>query len=572
MRTATSLVRSLTLLAVTCSLAFGAAAQSGGAGSPALQRANALMAQGQYASAAGAFREILDGDGANAAAWFGLGYCRHAQGEMEGALEAHAKAAGTPAYAATASYNAACACARLGRVDEAFGWLARARAAGFVNWAIVATDTDLDALRGDDRLQACLPPPADSAQPFAEDVRIVHDLYGEAAGDQYGWVARALGDCDGDGVGDFACTAPFHGGGAGAVYVHSGKSGAVLARVVGKAGDKLGWCVAGAGDLDGDGKADFVAGAPGPATAPGTVRAFSGADGRLLHAWLGEAAGDSFGKDARGVGDHDGDGVQEILIGAPQHDAAGQDAGRAYLFSGRTHELLHAFDGERAGDQLGGGELAGHAQGEGLLVVSAMNAGPQNQGVVHAWSGAPGFAPRFTFAGDATSQNLGWFMSIVGDADADGTLDVLATDWHDTRRGALTGRGWVLSGKDGAVLLDLAGERPGGGFGIGEGAAGDLDRDGHADVVLGAWQNGDGAPQGGKVLVFSGADGSTLGTLTGRIPGDVLGFDATGIGDVDLDGVPDLLVTSAYNAARGVKAGRAYVVSGASCLARPRAR
>jgi hypothetical protein len=124
----------------------------------------------------------------------------------------------------------------------------------------------------------------------------------------------------------------------------------------------------------------------------------------------------------------------------------------------------------------------------------------------------------------------------------------------------------VLSGRDGAVLLDLDGGTPGGGFGIGEGAAGDLDRDGHADVALGAWQSSAGAPTGGMVVIVSGKDGTTLGTLTGRIAGDVLGFDATGIGDVDGDGVPELLVTSAYNGARGSKAGRAYVVSGASCL------
>jgi hypothetical protein len=441
--TLAALARTLAILALLAPLA-PAAPQTPGAGTPELQRANQLMGQGQFASAADAFRAILDGDDTNAAAWFGLGYCRHAQGDMEGALEGHVKAAAAPAFAPTASYNAACACARLGRVDDAFAWLAKARAAGFASWGLVATDTDLAALRGDERLAAYLPAPADSGQPFAEDVTIVHDLHGEAAGDQYGWVARAVGDADGDGVGDFASTAPFHGG-KGAVCVHSGKTGTVLVRVVGKPGEQLGWCVAGAGDLDGDGRADFVAGSPGPSATPGStpgvVRAFSGADGNVLHEWLGEAPGDSFGKDARGIGDHDGDGVQEILIGAPNHDAAGQDAGRAYVFSGKTAELLHTFDGERAGDNLGGGELAGYAaraggagaeRVAGLIVVSAMNAGPKNQGVVYGWSGAPDWAPRFTFAGDATSQNLGWFMSILGDANADGTPDVLATDWHDT--------------------------------------------------------------------------------------------------------------------------------------------
>jgi hypothetical protein len=530
-----------------------------------LQSANALMQKGSYVEAAAAFEELVTAQPANGQAWFGLGYSRHALGDMEAALAAHERAAKSPTLAATASYNAACACAMLDRADDAFAWLERARTAGFTNWAGIANDTDLASLLADPRMESFRPVSPSTSQPFAEEVTILHDLYGEGPNAQFGWVARAVGDVDRDGVTDYASTAPFHQG-KGAVYIVSGKSGEVLFKVDGTAGSQLGWCVAGAGDIDGDGRADFVAGAPGEAQSTGAVHVYSGADGKELLVLRGEAAGDRFGTDARTVGDLDDDGKPELLIGAPKHDAAGQDAGRAYLFDGESGDYLHAFDGERAGDELGGGELAGFREGDhSLLVVAALKAGPNNGGRVYAWSGTT-YEKHFSLDGDTGSVNLGWFVSIVGDVNADGMPDILATDWHDSSSGPGYGRVWVCSGKDGAVLHDLRGHVQGENFGIGSCEAGDLDGDGHDDLAIGAWQNSELAPSAGKVYLISGKTGQPMGTLTGRIPGDTLGFDATNIGDVDGDEVPDLLLTSAYNAAKGTKAGRTYVVSGASCL------
>ena len=80
--------------------------------------------------------------------------------------------------------------------------------------------------------------------------------------------------------------------------------------------------------------------------------------------------------------------------------------------------------------------------------------------------------------------------------------------------------------------------------------------------IIGSWQNSQGAPQGGKVYVFSSADGSLLRSITGAISGDALGFDATGLGDQDGDGVPELLITAAYHASLGPQTGATYVVRG----------
>jgi hypothetical protein len=84
--------------------------------------------------------------------------------------------------------------------------------------------------------------------------------------------------------------------------------------------------------------------------------------------------------------------------------------------------------------------------------------------------------------------------------------------------------------------------------------------------VIGAWLFAGSAAMGGKVYLYSGADGALLGSVTGRVMGETLGFDATGLGDVNGDGVPDLLVTSAWSAIRGTRSGRVLILSGADVM------
>ncbi len=530
--------------------------------SPQPTEAAAAFQAGDYTRAAEAYAEWVEANPGDGLAWHRLGYALHALGRYEEALAAHVKAASFPQGGPTSAYNAACASALLGRADDAFTWLDKAVAAGFTNFALLASDKDFDGLRADERMRKYLPGGGSAGSIFQEPTRVVHDILGESAGDTFGWIARNLGDVDGDGVRDFVTSAPYKAIGgpmAGRVYVYSGKTGRKLFSHDGAPGDYLGAGIEAAGDADGDGVPDVLVGAPRWKGGAGEAFVLSGKNGEKLRTMTAGEQGDRFGNHVMGVGDLNGDGCGELLIGAPwSAPAAGAKAGRAYLYSGRDGELLAELEGERAGDQFGSTVGGAH----GMFLVGAPQAGEGQRGRVYAYrfeDGAPQLA--FTVDSDRTCVQLGaMFVSVVGDVNGDGTHDVYSSDWQSA---GATGRVLVNSGTDGALLHDLRGETAGDGFGIGTAEAGDVNGDGCDDLVIGAWQSrAGGAQSAGRTYLYSGKTGELLRTWTCTLAAETFGFDATGLGDVDGDGAIDFLITSAQSNVAGKSAGRVLILAG----------
>ena len=417
--------------------------------------ARPLLAQHKWSEAEAILRSVVASDSDNAQAWRLLGYALHEQGKWRAALEAHAQAARFPATAGIGAYNAAMAYARLGNADSAFYWLRRARQTNAVDLTYALIDPDASTLRADRRLQELLPGKEDFSHPFVEPTRVIHEWDGEAPNDQFGWIARNVGDVDRDGVNDVVTSAPTSREGgpqAGKVYVYSGRSGQLLWSAVGTDSAQLGLGIQPARDVNGDGIPDVVAGAPGIERA----YVYSGRDGSVLLTLYGEHKGESFGRRVAGVGDINGDGHSDVLVGAPTADVTGENAGGAYLFSGADGTVLKTWDGEKAGDQFGSAEF-GYQDGRfTFIVIGAPNAG--QGGKTYVYRGAES-DPAFVLRGDTTARQLGgMFVSVVGDVDGDGTPDIYASDWADAAKGPTTGRIYVVSGRTGARLLSLGGE------------------------------------------------------------------------------------------------------------------
>jgi len=221
-----------------------------------------------------------------------------------------------------------------------------------------------------------------SAQGF-----VLQQKDGVVADDHLGRSLASVGDVNGDGRTDYIVGAynagprDINGAGAGAAFVYSGATGAVLYEKHGAAaGDQFGFSVAGAGDVDGDGRPDFVIGAHAAGFGAGAAFVYSGATGALLYQKSGGAPGDLLGYSVGSAGDVNGDGRADFIVGANAADPGGRSAaGSAYVYSGATGGLLLRRDGAAAGDQLGISVApAGDANGDGKfdVIVGAGGASP----------------------------------------------------------------------------------------------------------------------------------------------------------------------------------------------------
>jgi tetratricopeptide (TPR) repeat protein len=524
-------------------------------------KAQALVQAKDYDSAIKILEDFLKSNPARPGAWNLLGTSYAHKGDYDKALQAFDKVSSSPQLRQTGVYNSACVYALKNNKEEAFKLLRQLRESGTFDMSQITSDDDLKNLRSDPRFEKLIPRVEEFANPFVEKVTIIHEWVGEAKGDQFGWIARRIGDVDGDGVNDIVTSAPTHtidGSPAGRVYVYSGKSGKLVWTQTGSSGGRLGIGIEAAGDVNADGIPDVIASAPGI----GRAYIYSGKDGKVL---LTLGAGDpseAFGRHVSGVGDINGDGHADVIVGAPGNNAAGQGAGRAYVYSGKDGSVLMTLDGEKAGDAFGSAVAGYKDKRHAFLIAGAPNAGPQNHGRVYVYAGLTK-KPKFTIEADETGAKLGaMFLSVVGDVNHDKVPDIYASDFSNNAKGNSTGRIYVYSGADGKRLLTLTGEAANDGFGIGPADAGDVNHDGYDDLIVGAWQHSGAASSGGKVYLYSGKDGSLMRAYTCRIPGDTFGFDATGIGDVDGDGVIDFLLTSAWSGINGFQSGRVFIVSG----------
>ncbi len=178
----------------------------------------------------------------------------------------------------------------------------------------------------------------------------------------FGWAVAGVPDADGDGRGDLLVGAPKEDTDGdpngrddqGRAYLFSGAMGTLLLTLQSPNSSPVGnfgSAVAGLSDVDGDGRGDLLVGAryENPGTSPayaGRAYVFSGASGALLFELRSpnEEEGGYFGLSVSGVADANGDGRRDLLVGATGEDGGAVNAGRSYVFSGATGQILHTLE------------------------------------------------------------------------------------------------------------------------------------------------------------------------------------------------------------------------------------
>ncbi|HMR41324.1 MAG TPA: FG-GAP-like repeat-containing protein [Ignavibacteria bacterium] len=390
---------------------------------------------------------------------------------------------------------------------------------------------------------------------------------GSAANDFFGLSVSSAGDVNGDGYSDIICGAPFNdfnGNESGRAYVYFG--GPVMNNTSdiiftgAAANDNFGYSVAAAGDMNGDGFSDLIAGAYGSdaaGTNSGRVYLYNGGsdpDNIADAVFTGDAANDNFGYSVKSAGDMNGDGFSEILAGALNNDAGGSDAGRTYLLMNSltgTDIADETFTGS-AGESMGNSvSSAGDVNGDGYDdIITGSSEYNQAQGKVNLYYGGPSMdnTADVVFTGEASFQGFGYSVSGAGDVNGDGYDDVIISAKYYDSLGVDRGRAYIYLGgqsMNNVVDIVLSGEAPGDRFGTSVSDAGDVNGDGYADVIVGAPESDISASNGGRVYVyFGGANMNSTADifLNESVTSGFYGSSVSSSGDLNGDGFGDFVV------------------------------
>ena len=309
----------------------------------------------------------------------------------------------------------------------------------------------------------------------------------------------------------------------------------------------------------------------------------------------GAANGDKAGFAVAAAGDVDGDGNPDLLIGSCGEDAGGSNAGAAYLLLGPitgSQSLSAAaatFQGERTSDLAasalaGGGDVNGDGYDDLLIGAYAEDSGGNASGSAYLVFGPYSGTLDLAYAdaqlvGEAAQDFAGRAVAMVGDSDADGFDDLLIGASGNDGNGTGAGAAYLVRGAtsslSGAIDLSLAdatlqGESTLAYAGRAVSGAGDLDADGFDDLLVGAHgDDGGGTAAGAAYLIYAPISGTLVldepeVKLVGEAAGDEAGFSVAAAGDVDGDGTPDVIVGAWAEATAGTDAGAAYLILGSS--------
>jgi hypothetical protein len=418
-------------------------------------------------------------------------------------------------------------------------------------------------------------------------------LQANEVGAQLGVSAAAAGDVNGDGYDDVIVGELLWGPlDQGAIIVFYGSSAGITGsgRAINgtEADSRFGNCVATAGDVNGDGYSDVVAGAyhhTNGQTEEGKAVVYLGSATGITTtpAWTVESdqANALYGLSVSTAGDVNGDGYADVVVGGVRYDAGQVDEGKAFLYLGSAAGLSTTAAWTAESNQIGAefatsvataGDVNGDGYSDVLVGAPLLDNGQADEGRVFLYLGsasALSASPPWAQSGQPLDE-LGTSVSGAGDVNGDGYADVIVgarrydngqTDegralvYLGSAAGLATTAAWTVESNQASALL-----------GSSVSTAGDVNGDGFSDVVVGAPLFDDGEIDEGMTFVYLGSPTGPGATPTwtagGNQAGARFGGSVATAGDVNGDGRSDVLVGALFHDNGQSDEGRAFAYLG----------
>ncbi|MHC4641308.1 MAG: integrin alpha [Planctomycetota bacterium] len=417
-------------------------------------------------------------------------------------------------------------------------------------------------------------------------------VYCNHAYTSFGVSAAAAGDVNGDGFSDVIVGAFFYSNLEGEVYVYQGSAlglstQAVWTAEVGFSGNNFGCSVSTAGDVNGDGFDDVIVGAfdyDNGQDEEGMAFVFhsSGFGLSARPNWMAEGnqAGAWFGRSVATAGDVNGDGFDDVIVGALHYENGQYDEGRAFVYHGSSAGLSSSpawtGEGNRA-DALFGISVstAGDVNGDGycdiIVGASGYNNGQPYEGAVFVYYGsASGLSSGANWMADSdqTGASFGNSVATAGDVNGDGFAETIVGAPNYNNGGAAFVYHGSASGLSASPYWTAEGYQYNSNFGYSVSTAGDVNGDGFSDVIVGAYKYDNGQDNEGKAFVYHGSafglSTDPAWTAESNQASAYFGYSVATAGDINGGGFSDVIVGASFYDNGENNEGAAFVYYGSA--------
>ncbi len=384
---------------------------------------------------------------------------------------------------------------------------------------------------------------------------------GENSGDNFGISLSIAGDVNGDGYSDIIVGANGYSSSTGKGYLYYGNSGGLSTSTGWTATgedilNEFGISVNTAGDVNGDGYSDVIVGAYRFSSFTGKAYLYYGSSSGLSTTadWTatGENIMDYFGLSIATAGDLNGDGYNDVIVGAYKFSSF---VGKAYLYYGSSSGLSTTADwtatGENNGEEFGfdvstGGDINGDGYCDLIVSSPGYSSFTGKAYLYYGSSSGLSTTADWTATGENTDDTFGNSIAAAGDVNGDGFSDVIVGAYGFS---SFTGKAYLYfgssSGFSSTADWTVTGENNSDYFGACVSTAGDINGDGYSDIIIGAEFY---SSSNGKAYLYFGSSSGPSAIAdwdaTGENNNDQFGIRLSTAGDVNSDGYSDVLVSA----------------------------